>query len=97
KAFLAETKGSLVIGMYDFTSGRILSAFETDLGDPLTLQMVLDNPAPNHTRDQLDSQTVQQLDTTLTPRSKIVRALSRLDTFASAWMYPFAYHIKVIV
>jgi hypothetical protein len=83
-AFLAATKESLVIGMYDFTSGRILNGFETDLSGVQTLQMVLDNPAPNPTRDQLDSQTVEQLN-------------SRSDTFASAWMFPFAYHIKVIV
>jgi PLD-like domain len=95
--FLSGTTQSLVIGMYDFTSGPLLKAFENDLGSPKTLQMVLDNPAPNKTRDQTDTETVQQLNQKLGTRSKIVRALVRSDAFASAWMFPYAYHIKVIV
>src|SRR5262249_51725190 len=91
------TKKSLVIGMYDFTSATILSTFESVLTGSKTLQMVLDNPPPNDTRDQTDTQTVQELNSSLNSRSKIVRALERQDTFASAWMFPFAYHIKVIV
>jgi phosphatidylserine/phosphatidylglycerophosphate/cardiolipin synthase-like enzyme len=97
QAFLRMTKKSLVIGMYDFTSGPILASFENDLGGTKTLQMVLDNPPPNPTRDQTDSQTVQELDSSLGKRSKIVRALDRSDALVSAWMFPFAYHIKVIV
>ena len=97
QAFLAATKTSLVIGMYDFTSGRILNTFEKILSGAKTLQMVLDNPAPNPTRDQTDTQTVQELDKTIGKRAQIVRALNRADVFASAWMFPFAYHIKVIV
>ncbi len=97
KKFLTGTKKGLVIGMYDFTSGEILQSFKTVLTGSKTLQMVLDNPAPNPTRDQTDTQTVQQLDQTLGSRAKIARALDRPDVFASAWMFPFAYHIKVIV
>jgi phosphatidylserine/phosphatidylglycerophosphate/cardiolipin synthase-like enzyme len=59
--------------------------------------MVLDNPPPNPTRDQTDSQTVQELDSALGRQSKVVRALDRSDALVSAWMFPFAYHIKVIV
>jgi hypothetical protein len=95
--FLAGTKKSLVIGMYDFTSGTILKNFEDILVGKRTLKMVLDNPAPNDTRDQTDTQTVQDLNTTLGTRSKIVRALDNKDIFVSKWMFPFAYHIKVIV
>ncbi len=95
--FLQGTRQSLVIGMYDLTSGPLLSLFETDLKGTRTLQMVLDNPALNPTADQTDSQTVQALDGTLGSRAHIVRALSRSDTFAAAWMFPSAYHIKVIV
>jgi phosphatidylserine/phosphatidylglycerophosphate/cardiolipin synthase-like enzyme len=40
---------------------------------------------------------VQDLDGSLGTRAKIARALDRADTFASAWIFPYAYHIKVIV
>jgi PLD-like domain len=97
EAFLGGTQKSLVIGMYDFTSGRILNTFEKVLVGTKTLQMVLDNPAPNPTRDQTDTQTVQELDKSLGNRAGMVRALDRSDALVSAWMFPFAYHIKVIV
>jgi phosphatidylserine/phosphatidylglycerophosphate/cardiolipin synthase-like enzyme len=96
-SFLQGTKKSLVIGMYDFTSGPILALFKTVLTKPKTLQMVLDNPPPNATRDQLDSQTVQELDAALGPRSRIVRALAGDDSLVSAEMFPTSYHIKVMV
>ncbi len=95
--FLLGTRQSLVIGMYDFTSGKILETFESALAAPRTLQMVLDNPAPNPTRDQTDSQTVQALDGKLSKRAQIVRAVDRSDALVSAWAFPSAYHIKVIV
>jgi phosphatidylserine/phosphatidylglycerophosphate/cardiolipin synthase-like enzyme len=96
-AFLQGTTQSLVIGMYDFTSGPILALFKTVLTGTKTLQMVLDNPPPNATRDQLDSQTVQELNAALGPRSRIVRALAGDDTLVSAVMFPTSYHIKVMV
>ena len=97
EAFLGKTQKSLVIGMYDFTSGRILSTFQNVVVGTKTLQMVLDNPAPNPTRDQTDTQTVQELDKSIGNRARIVRALDRSDALVSAWMFPSAYHIKVIV
>jgi phosphatidylserine/phosphatidylglycerophosphate/cardiolipin synthase-like enzyme len=97
ESFLAATRKSLLVGMYDFTSGTILQTFKRALGGRKTLQMVLDNPAPNPTRDQTDTQTVEQLDTALGARAQIVRALDRQDVFAAAWIFPYAYHIKVIV
>jgi phosphatidylserine/phosphatidylglycerophosphate/cardiolipin synthase-like enzyme len=97
QSFLDGTKKSLVIGMYDFTSGRILNAFEKVFSTAKTLQMVLDNPAPNPTRDQTDTQTVQELSKSIGKRSQVARSLDRSDVFASAWMFPSAYHIKVIV
>jgi len=96
-AFLAGTQKSLAVGMYDFTSGHILKTFESVLTGAKMLQMVLDNPAPNPTRDQTDSQTVEELKQTMGSRAKIARALERADVYASAWMFPSAYHIKVIV
>lgn len=95
--FIQATKKSLIVGMYDFTSGPILSLFKNVLSGQKTLQMVLDNPPPNDTRNQTDAVTVTELNAALGSRSSIVRALSRSDTLVSAWMFPFAYHIKVIV
>jgi hypothetical protein len=77
--FLGATQHSLVIGMYDFTSGAIPQTFLKDLTGSKTLQMVLDNPAPNPTRDQTDTQTVNELDGQLGKRSAITRALVRSD------------------
>jgi phosphatidylserine/phosphatidylglycerophosphate/cardiolipin synthase-like enzyme len=95
--FLADTQKSLVIGMYDFTSGPLLKDFLDDLNGNRTLQMVLDNPAPNPTRDQTDRVTVQELQLGLGKRANIAWALARSDAFATVWMFPSAYHIKVIV
>jgi PLD-like domain len=95
--FLGGTQHSLVIGMYDFTSGTILKTFLNDLTGNKSLQMVLDNPAPNPTRDQTDTQTVDELDRQLGNKAKITRALVRSDPFAAEWMFPYAYHIKLIV
>jgi len=95
--FLADTQQSLVIGMYDFTSGSLLKDFLADLAGQKTLQMVLDNPAPNETRDQLDWVTVQDLRKGLGGGAKIAWALDNQDPFVTAQMFPYAYHIKVIV
>ena len=95
--FLADTQHSLVIGMYDFTSGPLLKDFLADLSGNKKLQMVLDNPPPNPTHDQTDWQTVQELQSGLGQRASIARALVRTDAFAAVWMFPSAYHIKVIV
>ena len=96
-SFLERIQRSLVVGMYDFTSGPILALFKTVLTGTKTLQMVLDNPPPNATRNQLDSQTVEELDAALGPRARIVRALAGDDTLVSAEMFPTSYHIKVMV
>jgi phosphatidylserine/phosphatidylglycerophosphate/cardiolipin synthase-like enzyme len=95
--FLGGTTSSLVIGMYDFTSAEILADFTKDLTGTKTLQMVLDDPAPNPTRDQTDWQTVDDLKRALPNRANIAWALTRSDHFASQWSFPYAYHIKVIV
>jgi len=96
--FLADTKESLVIGMYDFTSGRILASVQDALKNAGTLMMVLDNPPlTTHGSDQRDDATVEELNQSLGGRAKIARALVRSDTYASEWMFPYAYHIKVVV
>jgi phosphatidylserine/phosphatidylglycerophosphate/cardiolipin synthase-like enzyme len=96
--FLAGTKRSLVIGMYDFTSGRLLASVQKALKKSGTLMMVLDNPPLTTAKpDQSDTQAVDQLKQSLDGRAKIARALVRSDAFASEWMFPYAYHIKVVV
>jgi phosphatidylserine/phosphatidylglycerophosphate/cardiolipin synthase-like enzyme len=95
--FLSGTTSSLIIGMYDFTSAEILSDFKSDLAASKTLQIVLDDPAPNPTRDQTDWQTVQDLKQSLGNRARTAWALTRSDHFAAQWSFPYAYHIKVIV
>jgi hypothetical protein len=95
--FLGATRKSLVVGMYDFTSGPLLREFVSVLTGKKTLQLVLDNPAPNPTRNQTDSQTVAALEAALKGRARIVRALTKSDALVTAWIFPSAYHIKVIV
>jgi phosphatidylserine/phosphatidylglycerophosphate/cardiolipin synthase-like enzyme len=95
--FLNGMTSSLVVGMYDFTSAEILGDFTSNLKAPRTLQMVLDDPAPNPTRDQIDWVTVQDLKQALDTRANIAWALTRSDHFAAKWLFPYAYHIKVIV
>jgi phosphatidylserine/phosphatidylglycerophosphate/cardiolipin synthase-like enzyme len=96
-SFLKQTQKSLVLGMYDFTSGPILEIFKQVLTAPKTLQMVLDNPPLNGTANQSDTETVTELQSALGTRAAVARALTRGDTFAADWMFPSAYHIKVIV
>lgn len=95
--FLAATQQSLVIGMYDFTSAPILQTFVNDLSGSQTLQMVLDHPGKNPTADQTDEDTVAKLHQQLGGRVKTAWALENHDPMVTAWMFPYAYHIKVMV
>jgi hypothetical protein len=95
--FLQKTSSSLTVGMYDFTSGPLLTDFEKDLGGTKKLQLVLDSPSLNDTADQSDWQTAQSLTNSLKGNAHIARALTRSDHFAEKWSFPSAYHIKVIV
>jgi hypothetical protein len=86
--FLAGTQKSLVIGIYDFTSGRILRDFKSTLDSPKTLQMVLDNPPINDTANQSDAETVETLRASIGRRARIALALDRSNKFVSVWMFP---------
>jgi phosphatidylserine/phosphatidylglycerophosphate/cardiolipin synthase-like enzyme len=97
KKFLAATQQSLIIGMYDFTSGPILEEFLKDLDGAKTLQLVLDHPSLNETANQSDSQTIAKLREQLGFRAQIAWALENHDPMVTAFMFPYAYHIKVIV
>ncbi|HEX3844628.1 MAG TPA: phospholipase D-like domain-containing protein, partial [Steroidobacteraceae bacterium] len=54
-------------------------------------------PPLNGTANQSDAETVTELQNALGKRTGIARALTRGDKFAADWMFPSAYHIKVIV
>jgi hypothetical protein len=96
KAFLAKTRAGLTVGMYDFTSAHILEEVKDALGSGKDLNLVLDHPAPNPSRDQTDDQTVDDLRQAIKGFS-FAWALERMDPFAAKWIFPNAYHIKVAV
>lgn len=96
KAFLAATKESLTVGLYDFTSAHVLAAVNTAAAGK-RFQLVLDRPPMNPTADQTDADTVAHLADALGADLTHAWALTRTDTLATAWIYPTAYHIKVAV
>src|SRR5262249_15259462 len=75
--FLAGTQQKLTVGMYDFTSAHILDTVEQALGGHKKMQLVLDHPSPNPTRDQTDEETIDALETSLTSRFQSAWALVR--------------------
>lgn len=96
KSFLADTKASLTVGLYDFTSAHVLAAVcEATTGK--RFELVLDHPPLNPTADQSDTDTVHGLATALGDDLTQAWALTRTDKLATAWIYPSAYHIKVAV
>jgi PLD-like domain len=94
--FVSATKKHLKVSMYDFTSAHILNLFETKLA-AANVQMTLDDPAKNPTADQTDPVTIQDLENTLAARFTSAWALVRSSPEADTWIYPSAYHIKVMV
>lgn len=95
--FLAGTRSRLTVAMYDFTSGDLLDAVSNAIKPGAkAFEMVLDHPPKNPTANQTDDVTRQQLidgDT----NAHINWALTRNDPKAEDWIYPTAYHIKVVV
>lgn len=51
KPFLEGTESRLTVGMYDFTSAHLLDTVKESMNGK-KLNLVLDHPAPNKTRDQ---------------------------------------------
>lgn len=97
RAFLAGTGATLTVGMYDFTSRHILDEVNSDLSGKRALEMVLDNPAKNPTADQTDTQTLESLGNELGGEFVSAWALVRSNRAVHRWIYPTAYHIKVVV
>jgi phosphatidylserine/phosphatidylglycerophosphate/cardiolipin synthase-like enzyme len=93
--FVSNTKTKLKVSMYDFTSKHILDLFESALGDK-EVQLTLDDPPANPHEDQLDPETVESLQNSLS-RFGSAWALVRSSPEADAWLFPTAYHIKVMV
>lgn len=94
--FLAATKRTLTVGLYDFTSAHVLAAVRQATTGK-TLRLVLDHPPRNPTADQTDATTAADLADALGAGFTQAWALSRTDKIATAWIYPTAYHIKVAV
>jgi hypothetical protein len=96
KPFLVGTRSRLTVGMYDFTSAHVLDTVKQSLANK-KLNLVLDHPAPNKTKDQTDEETHEALDQELGNNLSFAWALERADPMAASWIYPNAYHIKVAV
>ncbi|HEY1571809.1 MAG TPA: phospholipase D-like domain-containing protein [Pseudonocardiaceae bacterium] len=94
--FLAGTKETLTVGLYDFTSAHVLAAVR-DATKGKTVRLVLDHPPKNPTADQTDATTAADLAEALGEDLTQAWALTRTDKIATAWIYPTAYHIKVAV
>ena len=94
--FIAGTKTKLKVSMYDFTSAHILQLFEKQLAGK-TLKMTLDDPPRNPTANQTDPETVADLEKALAKNFTQAWALVRSSPEADTWMFPTAYHIKVMV
>jgi hypothetical protein len=94
--FLVNSPGDLVAGMYDFTSPHIEQALLQGLGSNKKLTLTLDHPAGKETREQTIDKTVDDLEE-LGRRVAFAWALEKMDRKVSAYIYPSAYHIKVVV
>ena len=96
KSFLAGTRRSLTVGLYDFTALHVEEALSKAMKGKQT-KLVLDHPSVNPTADQTDAQTVANLTSKLGAGFRQAWALTRPDPQATAWVYPTSYHIKVAV
>jgi hypothetical protein len=94
--FIGATKSKLKVSMYDFTSEHILELFEQRLVGK-TLRMTLDDPPLNPTADHSDIVTVADLKAKIAKNFTQAWALVRSSPEADTWMFPTAYHIKVMV
>lgn len=96
--FLAATQERLTIAMYDFTSGDLLKTVaDTIAAGKKRFRLVLDHPPRNPSANQTDDVTAEQLMLSDPTNAKVAWALTRRDPMAAEWIYPSAYHIKVVV
>ena len=93
--FVSATRTQLKVSMYDFTSKHILDLFSNKLGKK-KVQLTLDDPPANPSEDQLDPETVASLEQSV-QKLGFAWALVRSSPEADTWIFPSAYHIKVMV
>jgi len=93
--FISGTTKQLKVSMYDFTSKHILDLFKAKLSNK-KVQLTLDDPPANPGEDQLDPQTIHSLQQAVRTFGS-AWALVRSSPEADSWIYPTAYHIKVMV
>jgi PLD-like domain len=94
--FVSKTKSRLKVSMYDFTSEHVLQLFENHLNGS-KLQMTIDDPPRNPSANQTDPETVADLKNSLAAKFSSAWALVESSPEADSWMFPTAYHIKVMV
>jgi phosphatidylserine/phosphatidylglycerophosphate/cardiolipin synthase-like enzyme len=95
QSFIKGTKKRLAVSMYDFTSKHILDLFRAQLATK-EVQITLDDPPKNPTANQPDPETIKELKAGI-PNFGSSWALVRSSPEATKWIYPAAYHIKVMV
>jgi phosphatidylserine/phosphatidylglycerophosphate/cardiolipin synthase-like enzyme len=96
RPFLARTKASLVVAMYQFGADYI----EEEVAQALNgkkLKLVLDYPSPEPGSDETNGQTVAELSELLGSKFVHAWALTQDDPQTTAWIYRTSYHIKVAV
>lgn len=94
--FLVKITGDVVVGMYDFTAPHIEQALLQGLGTNKKLTLTLDHPPGKETREQTIDKTESDLRARGGPLS-FAWALENMDNKVNAFIYPSAYHIKVVV
>jgi hypothetical protein len=95
-SFLKQTKKQMTIGMYDFTSGDLLNDVIGTIKPDMNFTMVLDDPAKNETAVQTDPQTRSAI-LANDSGAAINWALDNMSPEVTGEIYPYAYHIKVVV
>jgi hypothetical protein len=96
RPFLAATKASLVVAMYQFGADYIEEEVARASGGK-KLKLVLDYPSPEPGSDQTNGQTIAELSELLGGGFVHAWALTADDPQTTAWIYPASYHIKVAV
>jgi len=94
--FVSGTQHQLKVSMYDFTSDHILKLFENRLKGK-DVRLTLDDPPRNRHFDQTDPQTMDDLKAAFQAKFASAWALVRSSPEAEKWLFPSAYHIKVMV
>jgi len=94
--FLEDAPGDLVAGMYDFTAPHIEKALLKGLGTSKKFTLTMDHPPGKDTREQTIDKTESDL-TVLGGHMSFAWALENMDKMVNAFIYPSAYHIKVVV